>query len=136
MDNTARIINMMTNMMMGCSHGGIPFARSSWEKFGADAVTLKKYRNTTSSNLINKSVALNSFVDLATHFLSPSSLLLLYSSLEHFCCHTLYTMNFRSNLGCDRELVFTSYMWTQIIQLMVRFGWLGWFVVYRPTREF
>lgn len=42
MDNTARIINMMTNKMIGCSHGGIPFARSSSEKFGADAVTLEQ----------------------------------------------------------------------------------------------
>ena len=36
MDNIVRIINMMPNMMVGCSHGGIPFVGASGEKCWPD----------------------------------------------------------------------------------------------------
>ena len=36
MDNIVRIINMMHNMMVGDSHGGIPFVGASGEKCGPD----------------------------------------------------------------------------------------------------
>ena len=36
MYNIVRIIKMMHNMMVGCSHGGIPFVGASGEKSGPD----------------------------------------------------------------------------------------------------
>lgn len=41
MNNIVRIISMMPNMMMGCSHGGIPFVGALVEKSGPD-VELEK----------------------------------------------------------------------------------------------
>lgn len=36
MDNIVSIINIMPNMMVGCSHGGIPSVGASGEKSGPD----------------------------------------------------------------------------------------------------
>ena len=62
MDNIVRIINMMPNMMMGGSHGGIPFVGASGEKSGPDVE-------------LDKNIEIQAYLDSVIRWLQSTAIL-------------------------------------------------------------